>query len=88
VSDNPIARALFEAAVVGRRASLLFEAAALDDLRSGWLSAADAVVLCDHDTSDRDAILALLLDGEAGRVAMMGSKARTAATYAELDRPV
>ena len=48
------------------------------------LSAADAVVLCDHDTPDRDAILALLLDGEAGYVAMMGSKPRAAATYAEL----
>lgn len=85
VTDNPIARALVDlAAVVGRRASLLLDAAALDDLRSAGLSAADAVVLCDHDTADRDAILALLLDGEAGYVAMMGSKPRAAATYAEL----
>jgi xanthine dehydrogenase accessory factor len=85
VTDNPIARALLDlAAVVRRRASLLLDAAALDDLRSAGLSAADAVVLCDHDTPDRDAILALLLDGEAGYVAMMGSKPRAAATYAEL----
>jgi hypothetical protein len=61
-----------------------FDVAALDDLRSAGLSPADAVVLCDHDTPDRDAMLALLLDGEAGYVAMMGSKPRAAATYAEL----
>jgi hypothetical protein len=85
VTDNPIAHALLDlAAVVGRRASLLFDAAALDDLRSAGLSAVEAVALCDHDTPDRDAILALLLDGEAGYVAMMGSKPRAAATYAEL----
>jgi xanthine/CO dehydrogenase XdhC/CoxF family maturation factor len=85
VTDNPIARALIDlAAVVGRRALLLFDAAALDDLRSAGPSATDAVVLCDHDTPDRDAILALLLDGEAGYLAMMGSKPRAAATYAEL----
>ena len=85
VTDNPIARALVDmAAVVGRRASLLADAAALDYLRSAGLSAADAVVLCDHDPAARDAILALLLDGEVGYVAMMGSKPRAAATYAEL----
>jgi hypothetical protein len=38
VTDNPIARALLDlAAVVGRRASLPFDAAALDDLRSAGL---------------------------------------------------
>ena len=42
-------------------------------------------MLCDQLTHlDRDAILAVLLDGEAGYVAMMGSKPRAAATYAEL----
>ena len=82
VTDNPIARALVQlAAVVERPASLLSDATALDDLGSAGLSASDAVVLCDHDTPDRDAILALLLDGEAGYVAMMGSKSRAATTY-------
>ena len=82
VTDNPIARALIQlAAVVERPASLLSDATALDDLGSAGLSASDAVVLCDHDTPDRDAILALLLDGEAGYVAMMGSKSRAATTY-------
>jgi xanthine/CO dehydrogenase XdhC/CoxF family maturation factor len=87
VTDNPIGRALIElAAVVERPASLISDAAALDDLGSAGLTASDAVVLCDHDTPDRDAILALLLDGETGYVAMMGSKPRAAATYAELSR--
>jgi xanthine dehydrogenase accessory factor len=87
VTDNPIARALIElAAVVERPASLLSDATALDDLGSAALSASDAVVLCDHDTPDRDAILALLLDGETGYVAMMGSNSRAAATYEGLTR--
>jgi xanthine/CO dehydrogenase XdhC/CoxF family maturation factor len=85
VSDNPIAQALIQlAAVLERPASLLSDATALDDLGSVGLSVSDAVVLCDHDTPDRDAILALVLDGEAGYLAMMGSKSRAAATYEEL----
>jgi xanthine/CO dehydrogenase XdhC/CoxF family maturation factor len=87
VTDNPIARALIQlAAVLERPASLLSDATALDDLGSARLSTSDAVVLCDHDTPDRDAILALLLDGETGYVAMMGSKSRAATTYAGLAR--
>ena len=82
VTDNPIARALIQlGAVVERPASLLSDATALDDLGSASLSASDAVVLCDHDTPDRDAILALLLDSETGYIAMMGSKSRAATTY-------
>jgi xanthine dehydrogenase accessory factor len=86
VTDNPIARALIQlAAVVERPASLLSDATAFDDLGSAALTASDAVVLCDHDTPYRDAILALLLDGEAGYIAMMGSKSRAATTYASLE---
>ena len=86
VTDNPIARALIQlAAVVERPASLLSDSSALDDLGSAALTASDAVVLCDHDTHHRDAILALLLDGEAGYVAMMGSKSRAATTYSSLE---
>jgi xanthine/CO dehydrogenase XdhC/CoxF family maturation factor len=87
VSDNPIARALIQlAAVLERPASLLSDATALVDLGSARLATADAVVLCDHDTPDRDAILAMLLDGEVGYVAMMGSKSRAATTYEGLAR--
>jgi xanthine/CO dehydrogenase XdhC/CoxF family maturation factor len=86
VSDNPIARALIQlAAVLERPASLLSDATALDDLGSARLSTSDAVVLCDHDTPDRDAILALVLASEAGYVAMMGSQSRAATTYAGLE---
>jgi xanthine dehydrogenase accessory factor len=82
VTDNPIARALIQlAAVLERPALLLSDATALEDLGSARLSTSDAVVLCDHDTPDRDAILALVLDGEVGYLAMMGSKSRAAATY-------
>jgi xanthine dehydrogenase accessory factor len=87
VSDNPIARALIQlAAILERPASLLPDATALEDLGSARLSASDAVVLCDHDTPDRDAILALALESEAGYVAMMGSKSRAATTYDGLAR--
>jgi len=87
VSDNPIARALIQlAAVLERPASLLSDATALEDLGSARLATSDAVVLCDHDTPDRDAILALVLDGKAGYVAMMGSKSRAAITYEGLAR--
>jgi xanthine/CO dehydrogenase XdhC/CoxF family maturation factor len=87
VSDNPIARGLIQlAAVLERPASLLSDATALGDLGSARLATSDAVVLCDHDTPDRDAILALLLDGEVGYVAMMGSKSRAATTYEGLAR--
>jgi xanthine/CO dehydrogenase XdhC/CoxF family maturation factor len=87
VSDNPIARALIQiAAVIERPASLLSDATALEDLGSARLATSDAVVLCDHDTPDRDAILALVLDSGAGYVAMMGSKSRAATTYQGLAR--
>jgi xanthine dehydrogenase accessory factor len=87
VTDNPIGRALLQlAAVLERPATLLLDATALDDLGSARLTPPDAVVLCDHDIPGRDAILALLLDGQAGYVAMMGSQSRAATTYAGLAR--
>jgi xanthine/CO dehydrogenase XdhC/CoxF family maturation factor len=82
VTNNPIARALIQlAAVLERPAFLLSDGTALEDLGAAKLSTSDALVLCDHDTPDRDAILTLVLDGEVGYVAMMGSKSRAATTY-------
>lgn len=81
VTDNPIARAIVEIArVVGRRTTLLadedVERSPLDWLAGQPLEERDALVLCDHDTPEVDALLRHALDGRAGYVAMMGSRRR------------
>jgi xanthine/CO dehydrogenase XdhC/CoxF family maturation factor len=85
VSDNPISRALEQlAGIVGRRLNLVAEVTALQDLSYAQLSAGDAVVLCDHDVANADAIVALVLGGPCGYLAILGSRGRAAATQAAL----
>jgi xanthine dehydrogenase accessory factor len=90
VSDNPIGRAVVEIArVAGRRTTLLpdegVEPTPLDWLREHPLAKSDALVLCDHDAPDAEAMLRLALDGSAGYVAMMGSRRRAERVFAGLE---
>jgi xanthine/CO dehydrogenase XdhC/CoxF family maturation factor len=89
VTDNPIARALVEIArIAGRPTTLLAD----EDVKSTpfqWLadnplSSRDALVLCDHDTPEADALLRLALNGPVGYVAMMGSRRRAASVLSTL----
>ena len=81
VTDNPIARAVVQiASLTGRPAQLLADED-VDQMPVDWLAdhpltPADAIVLCDHDTPGMDALLRAALAGEAGYVAMMGSRRR------------
>lgn len=85
VTDNPISRALARLAeVMGRPCRLLVDDSALADLEASTLSRADAVVLCDHDTSDAHALLELALERPTGYVAMLGNRQRAQATYRDL----
>ena len=89
VTDNPIARAVVAIAeVVGRPATLLPDED-VDRTPAQWLAEnpleeRDALVLCDHDTPDVQALLTRALEGRAGYVAMMGSRRRAEAVYAWL----
>lgn len=89
VTDNPIARAVVEIArITGRRTTLLADEgdgqSPLEWLTAHPLSNRDALVLCDHDTPDRDALLRHALAGRAGYVAMMGSRRRAERVFAAL----
>lgn len=88
VTDNPIGRAVVEIArVAGRRTTLLTD----EDVESPltWLTEhpldeRDALVLCDHDTPQMDALLRQALEGQAGYVAMMGSRRRAESVFSTL----
>jgi xanthine/CO dehydrogenase XdhC/CoxF family maturation factor len=89
VTDNPIGRAVVEIArIVGRRATLLadegVEQSPLEWLGDHPLAERDAIVLCDHDTPEMDALLRRALDGLAGYVAMMGSRRRSEHVFSTL----
>lgn len=91
VTDNPIGRAVVAIAeIAGRRTTLLAD----EDVAqtpAEWLSEhplteADALVMCDHDTPDMEALLRQALAGDAGYVAMMGSRRRAEKVFAALDQ--
>jgi xanthine dehydrogenase accessory factor len=89
VTDNPIGRAVVAIAeVAGRRTTLLADEdpdrTPLQWLADNPLDEADALVLCDHDTPDMEALLRLALDGKAGYVAMMGSRRRAELVFGML----
>jgi xanthine/CO dehydrogenase XdhC/CoxF family maturation factor len=81
VTDNPIGRAVVAIGeIAGRRTTLLadedVEQMPLHWLDEHPLEETDAIVLCDHDTPDMEALLRAALHGKAGYVAMMGSRRR------------
>jgi xanthine/CO dehydrogenase XdhC/CoxF family maturation factor len=89
VTDNPIGRAVVEIArIAGRRATLLADedcdVSPLQWLTDHPLDDRDALVLCDHDTPDMDALLRHALGGRAEYVAMMGSRRRAAHVFSTL----
>ncbi len=91
VTDNPIARAAVTIAeTAGRRTALLPDEGAgptpLEWLEAHPLTERDAFVLCDHDTPDRERLLRAALAGEAGYVAMLGSRRRAEGVFADLER--
>ncbi|MGH3497095.1 MAG: XdhC family protein [Nocardioidaceae bacterium] len=89
VTDNPIGRAVVEIAqITGRRTTLLADEDA-DASPLGWLAGhplddRDALVLCDHDTPDMEALLRHALSGRTGYIAMMASRRRAATVLAAL----
>ncbi len=89
VTDNPIGRAVVEIArIAGRRTTLLadegVEQSPLEWLTGHRLDGRDALVLCDHDTPEMDAILRHALEGQAGYIAMMGSRRRAETVFSTL----
>jgi xanthine dehydrogenase accessory factor len=91
VSDNPIGRAVVAIAEVAGRRTTLLEDEGSDPSPLGWLSEhplseTDAFVLCDHDAPEAAALLRRALAGDAGYVAMMGSRRRAEKVFAELER--
>jgi xanthine dehydrogenase accessory factor len=93
VTDNPIGRAVVEIArIAGREATLLadedLEYSPLDWLIEHPLDELDALVLCDHDTPEMEALLRHALDGKAGYVAMMGSPRRAERVFSMLAESV
>lgn len=90
VTDNPIGRAVASIAeITGRRVTLLpdegVEQSPLQWLAAHPLGADDAFVMCDHDTPDMEALLRAALAGEAGYVAMMGSRRRAEKVFDALE---
>jgi xanthine dehydrogenase accessory factor len=91
VTNNPIGRAVVDIArIAGRRTTLLadedVEQMPLEWLSDHPLAPGDALVLCDHDTPQMDALLRHALTGQAGYVAMMASRRRAAHVLASLER--
>lgn len=90
VSDNPIGRAVVAiATVAGRRTTLLADEDT-DPMPLQWLTEHpltpdDALVLCDHDAPQAADLLRLGLEGDAGYVAMMGSRRRAERVFAALE---
>lgn len=90
VTDNPIGRAVATIAeITGRRVTLLADEGVrqtpLEWLAAHPLGPDDAFVMCDHDTPDMEALLRAALDGEAGYVAMMGSRRRAEKVFDALE---
>ena len=90
VTDNPIGRAVATIAeIAGRRVTLLaderVEQTPLEWLAANPLGPDDAFVMCDHDTPDMEALLRAALAGEAGYVAMMGSRRRAEKVFDALE---
>jgi xanthine/CO dehydrogenase XdhC/CoxF family maturation factor len=93
VSDNPIGRAVVEIAQVAGRRTVLLADEGVEPTPMAWLTdhplaAGDALVLCDHDAPDAEALLRTALDGHAGYVAMMGSRRRAEHVFALLEESV
>lgn len=95
VTDNPIGRALVQIlGLTGRRTVLLADED-VEQMPAEWLAAnpldvRDAFVMCDHDTPDMEGLLRAALAGEAGYVAMMGSRRRAERVFddlGDLDEP-
>jgi len=91
VSDNPIGRAVVAIAEVAGRPVTLLADEDVDPMPLQWLrehplAERDALVLCDHDAPDAALILREALAGEAGYVAMMGSRRRAEHVFAELEQ--
>ncbi len=90
VTDNPISRAMTTiAAATDRAVTVLADDAAADPSPAAWLVAhpldeRDALVLCDHDTADAEALLQTALAGSAGYVAVLGSRRRAADLFTRL----
>ncbi len=90
VTDNPIGRAVVAIAeVAGRRTTLLgdedVEQTPAQWLEENPLGEADAFVLCDHDTPGMETLLRAALAGDAGYVAMMGSRRRAEKVFDALE---
>jgi xanthine dehydrogenase accessory factor len=91
VTDNPIGRAVVQIAELTGRPTCLLADEGVDQTPLAWLAEhpltpADAIVLCDHDTPGMDDLLRAALAGEAGYVAMMGSRRRAESVFAALER--
>jgi xanthine/CO dehydrogenase XdhC/CoxF family maturation factor len=90
VSDNAIARSLAAIAeIAGRRTTVLPDQGTapspLQWLSEHPLTEADALVLCDHDAPEADALLRSGLGSRAGYVAMLGSRRRAEHVFASLE---
>jgi xanthine dehydrogenase accessory factor len=93
VSDNPIGRAVVQIAQVAGRRTTLLEDEGVDPTPLRWLTdhplgTADSLVLCDHDAPEAEALLRAALAGEAGYVAMMGSRSRAQHVFTLLEESV
>jgi xanthine/CO dehydrogenase XdhC/CoxF family maturation factor len=77
------------AEIAGRPTTLLpdvdAEPSPLQWLTEHPLTEADALVLCDHDAPQADALLRLALEGTAGYVAMLGSRRRAEHVFSSLE---
>src|SRR4051794_5909842 len=89
VSDNPISRALTViAGATGRSVTVLpdddLKVPPMDSLHANPPGPADALVLCDHDAPDAEAVLVEALSRGAGYVAVLGSRRRAADLFVRL----
>jgi xanthine dehydrogenase accessory factor len=89
VTDNPIGRAILQVAeIAGRPAFVLadedVQQSPLEWLAENPLDDDDALVLCDHDTPQMEALLRQAMAGKAGYVAMMGSRRRAEQVFSTL----
>jgi xanthine/CO dehydrogenase XdhC/CoxF family maturation factor len=95
VTDNPIGRALVDIVTITGRQAVLLADEDVEEMPAAWLAAnplgeRDAFVICDHDTPGMEDLLRAALAGEAGYVAMMGSRRRAERvfeTLGDLDEP-
>ena len=90
VTDNPIGRAVVAIADIAGRRTVLLPDEDVDQTPAQWLEehpleAADAFVMCDHDTPGMEGLLRQALAGRAGYVAMMGSRRRAERVFDALD---